>query len=155
VHKLTIKNVLLGQKLLTKENKHWLLEDALHFIISTYHVFHKKLISMVPNSLVNLKASIFLSRIWKFCVIHEIISVGSHEPFPFFLHTFEKRKGHNMLTLMLDPKFKSMCIVTTHVVCDNVFSFCLLHLVSSFCLLHVCLFVFRFYSWYVFLFVFS
>jgi hypothetical protein len=59
VHKLTIKSVLIGQKLLAKENKHWLLENALHFIISTYHVFHEKLISMVPNNLVDLKASIF------------------------------------------------------------------------------------------------
>jgi hypothetical protein len=80
-------------------------------------------------------------------VIHEIISVGSHEPFPFFLYTFEKKKGHNMLALMLDPKFKSMCLVTTYIICDNVFSFCLLHLVSSFYLLqHVCLFVFGLYS---------
>ncbi len=53
-------------------------------------------------------------------MIHEIITVGSHEPFPFFLYTFEKRKGHNMLALMLDPKFESMCLVTTYVVCDNV-----------------------------------
>jgi hypothetical protein len=66
VHKLTIKSVLLGQKILAKENKHWLLADALHFIISTYHVFHEKLISMVPNSLVDLKASIYYQEFEEF-----------------------------------------------------------------------------------------
>ncbi len=66
MHKLTIKSVLLGQKLLTKENKHWLLEDALHFIISTYHLFHEKLIFMVLNSLVDLKASIFYQEFEEF-----------------------------------------------------------------------------------------
>jgi len=40
--------------------------------------------------------------------------------FFFFTHTFEKRKGHNMLAITLDPKFKSMCLVTTYVACDNV-----------------------------------
>jgi len=66
VHKLTIKSVFLGQKLLTKENKHWLLEDALHSIISTYHLFHEKLIFMVPNSFVDLKASIFYQEFEEF-----------------------------------------------------------------------------------------
>jgi len=66
VHKLIIKSLLLGQKLLTKENKLWFLEDALQFIIFTYHVFHEKLISMVPNNLVDLKASIFYQEFEEF-----------------------------------------------------------------------------------------
>ncbi len=30
----------------------------------------------------------------------------------FFLHTFDKRKGHNMLVLTLDPRFKTMKLIT-------------------------------------------
>jgi hypothetical protein len=40
-------------------------------------------------------------------------------PFLSF-YTHLKKKGHNMLASMLDPKFKSMGLITTYVVCDNV-----------------------------------
>jgi hypothetical protein len=33
-------------------------------------------------------------------------------PFISFLYIFERRKGHNMLALVLDPRFKSMRLVT-------------------------------------------
>jgi hypothetical protein len=33
-------------------------------------------------------------------------------PFISFLHIFDTRKGHNMLVLMFDPRFKSMKLVT-------------------------------------------
>jgi len=32
--------------------------------------------------------------------------------FFFFLHVFDKEKGHNMLVLMFDPRFKNMHLVT-------------------------------------------
>jgi hypothetical protein len=33
-------------------------------------------------------------------------------PFVSFLHVFDKEKGHNMLILMFDPRFKNMHLVT-------------------------------------------
>jgi hypothetical protein len=33
-------------------------------------------------------------------------------PFVFFLHVFDEEKGHNMLVLMFDPRFKNMHLVT-------------------------------------------
>jgi hypothetical protein len=32
-------------------------------------------------------------------------------PFIFFMHAFDKRRGHNMLALMFDPNFKSMKLI--------------------------------------------
>ncbi len=32
-------------------------------------------------------------------------------PFISFLHAFDCRKGHNMLTLLFDPWFKSLCLM--------------------------------------------
>ncbi len=35
-------------------------------------------------------------------------------PFISFMHGIGKKRGHNMPTLMLDPKYKSMCVVITY-----------------------------------------
>ncbi len=32
-----------------------------------------------------------------------------------FLRTYEKKKTHNILSLMLDPMFKSFCLVSSYV----------------------------------------
>ncbi len=41
-------------------------------------------------------------------------------PFISFLHAFDRKRGHNMLTLMFDPRFKSMWLVTTFLGDENV-----------------------------------
>jgi hypothetical protein len=45
------------------------------------------------------------------------ISVSAHQ---FILHGFDRKMGHQMLALMLDPRFKNMHLVTLYVVCKNV-----------------------------------
>ncbi len=40
---------------------------------------------------------------------------GVLDSFLSFLRRFENRKAHNMLSLMLDPKFKSFCLVFSFV----------------------------------------
>jgi len=37
---------------------------------------------------------------------------GVLDSFHFFKIKFEKKKAHNMLSLMLDPKFKSLCLIS-------------------------------------------
>jgi len=39
---------------------------------------------------------------------------------PFFSFLHNKKKGHNLLPLMLDPIFKSMCLIMMYVGHDNV-----------------------------------
>jgi hypothetical protein len=36
------------------------------------------------------------------------------DSFLSFLKKYENMKAHNMISLMLDPKFKSFCIVSSH-----------------------------------------
>jgi len=61
----------------------------------------------------------FLWRLNKImvCMKHEIIR--SLNPFNSFLHVFRKKKGHNILGLMLDPKFKFR-LVSNNLRCDRV-----------------------------------
>jgi hypothetical protein len=37
------------------------------------------------------------------------------ESFLSFLRNFEKNKAHNVLSLILDPKFKSFCLVSSFI----------------------------------------
>jgi hypothetical protein len=66
-----------------------------------------------PSTLINLinddfgitfELSLFASNIKK-----EVCGVW--DSFLSFLRKFEKRKAHNMLSLMLDPRFKNLCLV--------------------------------------------
>lgn len=45
---------------------------------------------------------------------------GGSSTFISFLHAFDRKRGHNMLTLMFDPRFKSMWLVTTFLGDENV-----------------------------------
>jgi hypothetical protein len=52
--------------------------------------------------------------------MHETKYYRCFSTFSFLLHAFDKKRGHNMLALMLDPKFKTMWLVTTYLSCKNV-----------------------------------
>jgi len=64
----------------------------------------------VPNNLVEEKINVFNE-------LEELILGMKHQvlevllPFISFMHGFQKMKGHNMLVLMLDPRYKSMHLV--------------------------------------------
>ncbi len=44
-------------------------------------------------------------------------SVFAHH---LILHGFDTKMGHQMLALMLDPRFKNMHLLTSNVICKNV-----------------------------------
>ncbi len=50
----------------------------------------------------------------------EMLSSRSVSTHHFILHGFNRKMGHQMLALMLDPRFKNMHLVTSYVVCKNV-----------------------------------
>jgi hypothetical protein len=41
------------------------------------------------------------------------------QPFFSFLRGFDRKNSHNILTLMLDLKFKTMQLVTCYLGCEN------------------------------------
>jgi len=63
---------------------------------------------MDDDSIVSDKLSFLASNIRK-----ELINVLDY--FLSFLKIYDKKKGHNMISLMLDPRYKSLCIVSSFV----------------------------------------
>ncbi len=52
--------------------------------------------------------------------MYEELSVGGLELiFVSFLHLFDKKNGHNMLVLMLDPRCKKMYLVSIFLGCET------------------------------------
>jgi myosin-crossreactive antigen len=63
---------------------------------------------MDEDSIVNDELSLLVSNIRR-----EVINVL--DSFLSFLKVYDKRKAHNMIPLMLDPRYKNLCIVSSFV----------------------------------------
>jgi hypothetical protein len=96
---------------LNQSKSHWLLSNALHFAIIMCLKFKEEITN--PFVLVNLinddygidfELFLFTSNIRK-----EVC--GVFYSFLSFLGNFEERKAHNMLSLMVDPRFKSFRLI--------------------------------------------
>jgi len=68
----------------------------------------------VSNNLVEEEINVFNYELEEFIfgVKRQVLKVLL--PFISFMHGFQKMKDHNMLVLMLDPKYKSMHLVITY-----------------------------------------
>jgi hypothetical protein len=100
---------------LNQSKSHSLLSNALQSAIIMCLKFREKFTNL--STLINLidddfgipfELSLFVSNIRK-----EVCGVW--DSFLSFLRKFEKRKVHNMLSLMLDPRFKNLCLVSSFV----------------------------------------
>jgi hypothetical protein len=94
---------------------HWLLSDVLHFVISI-SLKLKEENKIVPSfeSLMEDDSIIFdeLSLL-AYNIRREVINVLNS--FLSFLKKYENKKAHNMISLMLDPRFKTLHIVSSFV----------------------------------------
>jgi hypothetical protein len=63
---------------------------------------------MDNDSIVNDKLYLLASNIKK-----EVINVL--DSFFSFFKVYDKRKAHNMISLMLDPRYKNLCIISSFV----------------------------------------
>jgi hypothetical protein len=83
------------------------LKDVLQFMISTYHKLCDECANQImPNSLGDWEANAFDINLKK--IMFHFMNCQSLEifiPFTFF-HGFERKRGHNILALMLDPMIK-------------------------------------------------
>ncbi len=61
---------------------------------------------MDDDFVIVLELSLFASNIKK--IVYEVL-----DQFLSFLKKYEKNKTHNMLSLMLDPRFKSLWLVSS------------------------------------------
>jgi hypothetical protein len=101
--------------ILNQSHGHWLLSDVLHFVISMSLKLkdgNKIILSfeslMEDNSIIYDELSLLA-----FNIRREVINVLDY--FLSFLKKYENRKAHNMISLMLDPWFKSLHIVSSFV----------------------------------------
>ncbi len=94
---------------------YWLFSDALHFAISMSLKLKEenKIIPsferlMEDDSIISGELSLLASNIRK--VVINVLNF-----FLSFFKKYENRKAHNMIFLMLDSRFKSLCIISSFV----------------------------------------
>jgi hypothetical protein len=93
---------------------HWLISDVLHFAISTSLKLKEEnqIVSfenvMDDDSIVINELSLLISNIRR-----EVINVL--DSFLSFLRIYDNTKAHNMVSLMLDLRFKILCIISSFV----------------------------------------
>ncbi len=100
---------------LNQFESHWLLSNALYFAIIMCLKFREEITN--PSTLINLvnddfgitfELSLFTSNIKR-----EVCGVW--DSFFSLQRKFEEKKTHDMLSLMLDPRFKNLCLVSSFV----------------------------------------
>jgi hypothetical protein len=84
----------------------------LQYVINkTYKVCDEFINVVVPNSLGDLEANAFDVESTKLMFRMKLQILEVLQPFLSFMHGFDKKRGHNMLVLILDPSFKNMWLV--------------------------------------------
>jgi hypothetical protein len=100
---------------LNQSRSHWLLFDALHSTITMCLKFKEEitnpstLVSWIDDdSKITFELSLFASNIRR-------VICGVVDSFVSFLKKNGKKKAHNMLSLMLDPIFKNIHLISSFV----------------------------------------
>jgi hypothetical protein len=94
---------------------HWFLSDDLHFVISMSLKLEEEN-KIIPSFESILEDDSIISNelsLLAFNIRREVINVLDF--FLSFLKKYEIKKVHNMISLMLDPRFKSLHIVSSFV----------------------------------------
>jgi hypothetical protein len=89
--------------------------DALQFIITKACEFHDDIVNLVvPNNMGDLEANVFDAKLTKLTVHMKHQTLEVLQPFFSFFTRFDKKRGHYMLALMLNMRFKSMWLVANY-----------------------------------------
>jgi hypothetical protein len=79
----------------------------LQYVINkTYEVCDELINVVVPDSLGDLETNAFDVELTKLMICMKLQILEVLQPFLSFMHVFDKKRGHNMLVLILDPSFK-------------------------------------------------
>ncbi len=86
-----------------------MLGDALEFVIKKTLEFHNEVANVVfLDNMANLEVNILNGKLVELVFHLKCQMLKAVQPFFSFLHGFDRKKGHNMLTFMLDPMFKNL-----------------------------------------------
>jgi hypothetical protein len=94
---------------------HWFINDVLHFVISM-SLKLKEENKIIPSFESLMEDDSIISdelSLLAFNIRREVINVLDF--FLSFLKKYENKKVHNMISLMLDPRFKNLCIISSFV----------------------------------------
>jgi hypothetical protein len=94
--------------------KHWLFKDALKFIITKACEFHDDINLVVPNNMGDLEPNVFDAKRIELMIHMKHQTLKVFQPFFSFFNGFDKKRGHNMLPLMFNSRFKSMQLVANY-----------------------------------------
>jgi hypothetical protein len=90
-----------------------LLSDALDSIVTTSFKLKKVGIALALNQLMDDDFGIAFELSLLTSNVKNLRSL--FDSFLSFLRTYERRKTHNMFSLMLDSQFKNLCLVSSFV----------------------------------------
>lgn len=94
---------------------HWLLGDALQFIITKACEFRDDVVNLVVlDSMGHLEANVFDAKVTKFTIHMKHQTLEVLWPFLSFFNGFDKKRGYNMFALMLNLRFKNMWLVANY-----------------------------------------
>jgi hypothetical protein len=92
----------------------------LQYVINKTYEVHDELINVVVlNSLGDLEANAFDVKLTKLIINMKLQILEVLQPFLSFMHGFDKKRGHNMLVLILDPSLKNMWLVVNYRGCEH------------------------------------
>jgi hypothetical protein len=87
---------------------HCLLNNTLQFVITKTCEVHDEIVSVVGE-----EAKAFDKELTNIMIHMKHQMLEALQPF-FFLHGFDKEKGHNIFALMLETRFKNMWLVANY-----------------------------------------
>ncbi len=100
----------------------------LQYVINkTYEVRDELINVVVPNSLGDL------IELTKLMIYMKLQILEVLQPFLSFMHGFDKKRGHNMLVLILDPSFKNTWLVANYRGCEHAYALVKEYDVGLFC----------------------
>jgi hypothetical protein len=105
-------DLVVSTCILNQSRGHWLLSDALNYAISISLKFKDEIYSTTFDNLME-KAGNVVYELSCLASNIKIIIVQVLDFFLSFLKKYGKRKAHNMPSLMLDPRLKTLHLVSS------------------------------------------
>jgi hypothetical protein len=92
----------------------------LEFVITKTVEFHNEVVNGVfLDNMANLEANILNGKLVELVLHMKCQMLKVVQPFFSFLHGFDRKKSHDMLTFMLDPMFKNLRLVSRYLGHEN------------------------------------
>ncbi len=107
-------NLVVSAYVLNQSTNHWLLFDAHNFVITMSSTIEEVTMRPFLEFHMDVDLGIFF-ELTSFASNIRSKVFGLLDSFLLFMKTYDEKKAHNMLALMHDPRFKSLCLISSYV----------------------------------------